>query len=376
MQENRSFDHYFGTLRGVRGFGDPHPVTLPSGKPVWHQPDGTGTEVLPFRPDVGRPRPDSSSRTSTTAGTAATRRSTAASTTSGCRPRRPTTMAHFDARGHPVPLRAGRRLHGLRRLPLLAARPDRPEPLLHVDRLGRQRRQGRRPGHRQRRDSATAGRPTPSACRRPASPGRSTRTSATASTPPASGAGPTTPTSATTATTRCCTSTSTRTPRPAARSTSSARTGTNVKAGGRASSTCCAPTCKSGNAAAGLLDRRARGLHRAPELAGQLRRLVRRAGARRADRRTRRCGARPRCSSPTTRTTASSTTWSRRTRRRRPAARRAPPSTRSTRVLRRPGRRLRRRPAPTASGCACRCSWSRRGARAAGSARRSSTTPR
>ncbi|HEY0463076.1 MAG TPA: alkaline phosphatase family protein, partial [Polyangiaceae bacterium] len=22
MQENRSFDHYFGTLRGVRGFGD------------------------------------------------------------------------------------------------------------------------------------------------------------------------------------------------------------------------------------------------------------------------------------------------------------------------------------------------------------------
>ena len=23
MQENRSFDHYFGTLRGVRGFNDP-----------------------------------------------------------------------------------------------------------------------------------------------------------------------------------------------------------------------------------------------------------------------------------------------------------------------------------------------------------------
>ncbi|WP_043488043.1 MULTISPECIES: phosphocholine-specific phospholipase C [Streptomyces] len=51
MQENRSFDHYFGTLRGVRGFGDPHPVSLPSGKPVWHQPDGT-KDVLPFRPDV------------------------------------------------------------------------------------------------------------------------------------------------------------------------------------------------------------------------------------------------------------------------------------------------------------------------------------
>lgn len=50
MQENRSFDHYFGTMRGVRGFGDPHPVTLPSGKPVWHQSDGK-REVLPFRPD-------------------------------------------------------------------------------------------------------------------------------------------------------------------------------------------------------------------------------------------------------------------------------------------------------------------------------------
>lgn len=51
MQENRSFDHYFGTLRGVRGFGDPRPVTLPSGKPVWHQSDGT-KEILPFHPDL------------------------------------------------------------------------------------------------------------------------------------------------------------------------------------------------------------------------------------------------------------------------------------------------------------------------------------
>jgi len=51
MQENRSFDHYFGTLRGVRGFSDPHPVTLASGRSVWHQPNGAG-ELLPFRPDV------------------------------------------------------------------------------------------------------------------------------------------------------------------------------------------------------------------------------------------------------------------------------------------------------------------------------------
>ncbi|MGW1977610.1 phosphocholine-specific phospholipase C [Streptomyces sp. NPDC001889] len=51
MQENRSFDHYFGALRGVRGFGDPRPYVLNSGKPVWHQPDGT-KEVLPYHPDA------------------------------------------------------------------------------------------------------------------------------------------------------------------------------------------------------------------------------------------------------------------------------------------------------------------------------------
>jgi phospholipase C len=51
MQENRSFDHYFGTLRGVRGFADPHPIRLPSGASVWHQ-SYSGGELLPFRPDV------------------------------------------------------------------------------------------------------------------------------------------------------------------------------------------------------------------------------------------------------------------------------------------------------------------------------------
>jgi phospholipase C len=45
MQENRSFDHYFGSLRGVRGFGDPHPALQPGGQSVWTQ-DG----VLPFHP--------------------------------------------------------------------------------------------------------------------------------------------------------------------------------------------------------------------------------------------------------------------------------------------------------------------------------------
>jgi phospholipase C len=41
MQENRSFDHYFGSLRGVRGFGDPRVLELGNGDPVWKQPVAT-----------------------------------------------------------------------------------------------------------------------------------------------------------------------------------------------------------------------------------------------------------------------------------------------------------------------------------------------
>ena len=53
MQENRSFDHYFGTLRGVRGYGDPRPVvTRQDGKPVWYQADASGKDILPFHPDA------------------------------------------------------------------------------------------------------------------------------------------------------------------------------------------------------------------------------------------------------------------------------------------------------------------------------------
>src|ERR1700752_1396187 len=35
MQENRSFDHYFGTLRGVRGFGDKQILTYQNGRTIW-----------------------------------------------------------------------------------------------------------------------------------------------------------------------------------------------------------------------------------------------------------------------------------------------------------------------------------------------------
>jgi len=54
MQENRSFDHYFGQMRGVRGHGDRFPTPLPSGRPVWFQPrqHAPGQTILPFHLDT------------------------------------------------------------------------------------------------------------------------------------------------------------------------------------------------------------------------------------------------------------------------------------------------------------------------------------
>jgi phospholipase C len=58
-QENRSFDHYFGTLSGVRGFGDRLPIPVPDApgllnRSVWYQPSATGTPpvIAPFRLDT------------------------------------------------------------------------------------------------------------------------------------------------------------------------------------------------------------------------------------------------------------------------------------------------------------------------------------
>jgi phospholipase C len=52
MQENRSFDHCYGALRGVRGFNDPRAVTLPNGNPVWCQTNRAGETYAPFRLDI------------------------------------------------------------------------------------------------------------------------------------------------------------------------------------------------------------------------------------------------------------------------------------------------------------------------------------
>jgi phospholipase C len=51
MQENRSFDNYFGTLQGVRGFGDRFTIPVPNGLNVLQQLDENGKPILPYHLD-------------------------------------------------------------------------------------------------------------------------------------------------------------------------------------------------------------------------------------------------------------------------------------------------------------------------------------
>ncbi|WP_405805859.1 phospholipase C, phosphocholine-specific [Streptomyces sp. NBC_00210] len=56
MQENRSFDHYFGRLKGVRGFADRSGISLAGGHSVFNQPNGLGRQYpwkLSATPDAG-----------------------------------------------------------------------------------------------------------------------------------------------------------------------------------------------------------------------------------------------------------------------------------------------------------------------------------
>src|ERR1700741_1127405 len=53
MQENRSFDHYFGTLQGVRGFGDRSALMLNGGPSGFKQTGVLGT-YYPFHMDSSK----------------------------------------------------------------------------------------------------------------------------------------------------------------------------------------------------------------------------------------------------------------------------------------------------------------------------------
>jgi phospholipase C len=54
MLENRSFDHYFGHLSGVRGYNDRFAVPLADGRPLWFQPrmQRPDEPILPFHLDT------------------------------------------------------------------------------------------------------------------------------------------------------------------------------------------------------------------------------------------------------------------------------------------------------------------------------------
>jgi phospholipase C len=52
MQENRSFDHTFGSLRGVRGFNDPRALKLENGNSVFVQTNAAGDSYAPWRLDI------------------------------------------------------------------------------------------------------------------------------------------------------------------------------------------------------------------------------------------------------------------------------------------------------------------------------------
>lgn len=52
MQENRSFDHLYGCLQGVRGYNDPRAITKPDNRSVWLQSNKKGNTYAPFRLDI------------------------------------------------------------------------------------------------------------------------------------------------------------------------------------------------------------------------------------------------------------------------------------------------------------------------------------
>ena len=85
MQENRSFDHYFGTLPGVRGFGDRHAMRLANGRSVFQQPDPANPDgyLLPYHLDTSKSAPRPSPH-SATPGRSSTTRGPTAPWTAGC----------------------------------------------------------------------------------------------------------------------------------------------------------------------------------------------------------------------------------------------------------------------------------------------------
>src|ERR1700758_54338 len=93
MQENRSFDHYFGTLSGTDGFDTPSPAfQQKSWNPMTQGLDPNGT-TIPYRFDTTRGpcKTANASPTPATTGSPCAGHGPTGRTTAGCR-RRPTKV--------------------------------------------------------------------------------------------------------------------------------------------------------------------------------------------------------------------------------------------------------------------------------------------
>ena len=136
MQENRSFDHYYGTFPGVRGFDD-HPAgDLGNFAQPW--PANTDDrprpgQLLPFHLDTARTLAECTfdlSHAWTAQHQCWNHGKMDAFVTTHTMPQYEgpmngvITMGYYTAPGPPLLLRTGRRLHPVRRLPLLGARAD------------------------------------------------------------------------------------------------------------------------------------------------------------------------------------------------------------------------------------------------------------
>ena len=157
MQENRSFDHYFGTIAGVRGFNDPTAMALPTGKSVFHQPDEKNADgfMLPFHLDTLK---TSAQKLPSTSHAWAVQHDSwnggkmdrwLRGPSQGRR--RQSALCHglSHPRRYSVSICVGRGVHDLRRLPLFCFGPHLAEPFVLDDRNHRSRRTAWRPDHQQ-----------------------------------------------------------------------------------------------------------------------------------------------------------------------------------------------------------------------------------
>jgi hypothetical protein len=153
MQENRSFDHYFGTMPGVRGFSDR--FTIP-----WPRASRCGCSraaPTPCSPSTSTPpRATPCAWAARTTGATSRPPGTAAAWPRGPRPRTPRSRWATCAVRPALSLGAGQRLHGLRRVPHVDPHRHLHQPHVPVER--HQRRQRGRPGLR---DQRQLGRPGP-----------------------------------------------------------------------------------------------------------------------------------------------------------------------------------------------------------------------